>query len=469
MTQTGAPATLLIVDDERTLRFTIGEWARDAGFRAVEAENGRDAVTAVREQGVDVVLLDLKLGNEDGLQVLKRLREEDSALPVIMLTGHGGVQHAVEAIRIGAYDFVEKKPPYLEHLEVVVRRALEHARLRREVDHHRSGGNEPPQLLGEGAALKEVLRKLERAAKSPSETSTVLLLGETGVGKELMARFVHQKSPRQGGPFVDMNCSAIPEQLLESLLFGHEKGAFTDAKTFRKGLLDIAEQGTLFLDEIGEMSTALQSKLLRVLENRTFRRVGGHVDIRADVRVIAATHRDLKKLVADGRFREDLYYRLNVVPIVMPPLRERPDDIELLANHFIASISRDLGRSPAKLTPEALRAFQGYGWPGNVRELRNTIERVLLLEAETEIRAEDLPSEIAGGGGGGIPGEGAHPFPPGMVRPLAEIERMAIHHALGVCEGNKTRAAQLLGISRQTLRSKLKEFQMDDDNEGEDA
>ncbi len=466
MTQSGAPS-LLIVDDERTLRFAIGEWARDAGFRAVEAESGRDAVAAAREQGIDVVLLDLKLGDEDGLQVLRRLREEDPTLPVIMLTGHGGVQHAVEATRLGAYDFIEKRPPYLEHLEVVVRRALEHARLRRELDHHRQGGTEGQPLLGQSAGLLDVLRRLEKAAKSPS--ATILLHGETGVGKELMARYLHQKSPRANGPFVDLNCSAIPEQLLESMLFGHEKGAFTDAKHFRKGLLDLADQGTLFLDEIGEMSTPLQSKLLRVLETRVFRRVGGHVDITADVRVIAATHRDLKKLVAEGRFREDLYFRLNVVPIVMPPLRERPDDIELLANHFIARISRDLGRSPAKLTPEALRAFQGYAWPGNVRELRNTIERILLLEADTEIRLEHLPPEIAGGGGGGVPGEGAHPFPAGVVRPLAEIERMAIHHALGVCEGNKTRAAQLLGISRQTLRSKLKEFQIEDDGEGEDV
>jgi two-component system response regulator HydG len=462
MTQTGAPS-LLIVDDERTLRFTIGEWARDAGFRAVEAESGREAVAAARDQGIDVVLLDLKLGNEDGLEVLRRLREEDPTLPVIMLTGHGGVQHAVEATRLGAYDFIEKRPPYLEHLEVVVRRALEHARLRRELDHHRQGATEGQPLLGQSAGLQDVLRRLEKAAKSPS--ATILLHGETGVGKELMARFLHQKSPRAGGPFVDLNCSAIPEQLLESMLFGHEKGAFTDAKHFRKGLLDLADQGTLFLDEIGEMSPPLQSKLLRVLETRVFRRVGGHVDITADVRVIAATHRDLKKLVAEGRFREDLYFRLNVVPIVMPPLRERPDDIELLANHFIARISRDLGRSPAKLTPEALRAFQGYAWPGNVRELRNTIERILLLEADTEIRLEHLPPEIAGGGGGGMPGEGAHPFPVGVVRPLAEIERMAIHHALGVCDGNKTRAAQMLGISRQTLRSKLKEFQIEDDGD----
>jgi DNA-binding NtrC family response regulator len=462
MTQTGAPS-LLIVDDERTLRFTIGEWARDAGFRAVEAESGRDAVAAAREQGIDVVLLDLKLGNEDGLEVLRRLREEDPALPVIMLTGHGGVQHAVEATRLGAYDFIEKRPPYLEHLEVVVRRALEHARLRRELDHHRQGGTEGQPLLGQSAGLQDVLRRLEKAAKSPS--ATILLHGETGVGKELMARYLHHKSPRAQGPFVDLNCSAIPEQLLESMLFGHEKGAFTDAKHFRKGLLDLADQGTLFLDEIGEMSPPLQSKLLRVLETRTFRRVGGHVDITADVRVIAATHRDLKKLVAEGRFREDLYFRLNVVPIVMPPLRERPDDIELLANHFIGRISRDLGRPPAKLMPEALRAFQGYAWPGNVRELRNTIERILLLEADTEIRLEHLPPEIAGGGGGGVPGEGAHPFPAGVVRPLAEIERMAIHHALGVCEGNKTRAAQMLGISRQTLRSKLKEFQIEDDGD----
>jgi DNA-binding NtrC family response regulator len=461
---TGAPG-LLIVDDERTLRFSIGEWARDAGFRPLEAESGRAALEIVREQGVDVVLLDLKLADENGLQVLKRLREEDATLPVIMLTGHGGVEDAVQATRLGAYDFIEKKPPYLDHLEVVVRRALEHARLREEVDHHRGGQSQP--LLGTSAAIQGVLRQLEKAARSSG--TTVLLHGETGVGKELMANFVHANSPRAGGPFIDLNCGAIPEQLLESTLFGHEKGAFTDAKTYRKGMFDLADHGTLFLDEIGEMSMPLQSKLLRVLESRTFRRVGGHVDISVDVRVVAATHRDLKKMTAEGRFREDLYFRINVVSVTMPPLRDRSEDVEVLAPHFAERIGRELGRGPARIHADALRALKHYAWPGNVRELKNVIEKVLILEADDEIRLEHLPADLLADTPSGAPAPGAQPFPAGVVRPLVEIERMAILHALGVCDGNKTRAAKELGISRQTLRTKLKEFQMDTDDGEEDG
>ena len=455
--------TLLIVDDEPSLRFSIGEWARDSGLEPLEASDSRAALERLRERGADVVLLDLKLGDEDGLEVLRRLREEDPALPVIMLTGHGGVEHAVRATRLGAYDFIEKKPPYLEHLEVVVRRALEHARLKREVERLRQGTGQDQAMIGESSGLRRALQRLDKVARS--NTATVLLHGETGSGKELMARYLHDHSARAAGSFVDLNCSAIPEHLLESQLFGHEKGAFTDAKHFKKGLFDLADGGTLFLDEIGEMPMQLQSKLLRVLESRTFRRVGGQTDITVDVRVVAATHRDLPREVADGRFREDLYYRLNVVPISMPPLRERTEDLGPLADHFIRRFCGELGRPAARLHPGALEAMRGYAWPGNVRELKNVIERVVLLEAEDEIRAEHLPPEItrrAEGEPGGAP---ATPFPPGVVRPLAEIEMLAIQHALGECGGNNTRAAQLLGISRQTLRTKLKEFALEDDAE----
>jgi DNA-binding NtrC family response regulator len=455
--------TLLIVDDEPSLRFSIGEWARDSGLEALEASDSREALERLRERGADVVLLDLRLGDEDGLEVLRRLREEDPALPVIMLTGHGGVEHAVRATRLGAYDFIEKKPPYLEHLEVVVRRALEHARLKREVEHLRQGTGHDQAMIGESPGLRRALQRLDKVARS--NTATVLLHGETGSGKELMARYLHDHSARAAGSFVDLNCSAIPEHLLESQLFGHEKGAFTDAKHFKKGLFDLADGGTLFLDEIGEMPMQLQSKLLRVLESRTFRRVGGQTDITVDVRVVAATHRDLPREVQDGRFREDLYYRLNVVPISMPPLRERAEDIAPLADHFIRRFCGELGRPAVRLHPAALEAMRGYAWPGNVRELKNVIERVVLLEAEDEIRAEHLPSEITRRPDGASGGAPATPFPPGVVRPLAEIEMLAIQHALGECGGNKTRAAQLLGISRQTLRTKLKEFALEDDAE----
>ena len=406
------------------------------------------------------------------MQVLRRLREVDPVLPVVMLTGHGTVEHAVRATRLGAYDFV-LKPPDLEHLEVVLRRAMEHAHLRREVDHLRAGAAVSATLLGESAGLKLVMQQLDKVARSSA--TKVLIQGETGTGKELMARYLHGRSARAAAPFIDLNCSAIPEQLLESQLFGHEKGAFTDAKHFKKGLFDLADGGTLFLDEIGEMAPQLQSKLLRVLETRVFRRVGGHADIQVDVRIVAATHRDLKRQVAEGRFREDLYFRLNAVPISMPPLRERRDDIELLALHFIGQFCGEMGRPPARLHPAALQALADYAWPGNVRELKNVIERVLLLETEEDILPQHLPQEISAGallpsGGGAGSGAAARiptgdPFPRGVVRPLAQIEQMAIGHAIAVCEGNKTRAAQMLGISRQTLRTKLNELRMEDEPE----
>ena len=464
-TRTQSKGTLLVVDDERSLRFSIGEWARDEGYAPLEAATGREALEVVRERGVDAVVLDLKLGDEDGLRVLRDLRESDPTLPVVMLTGHGTVEQAVLAIQLGAYDFM-LKPPDLDHLGVVLDRALEHAKLRQEVTRLRESVGGRVEIVGASDSLKGALSRLERAAKASA--STVLIFGETGSGKELMARYLHDKSARAGGPFVELNCSAIPEQLLESELYGHERGAFTDAKRFRKGLFELADRGTLFLDEIGEMAPQLQAKLLRVLETRTFRRVGGAADITVDVRVVAATHRDLAKLVTEGRFREDLYFRLNVVPVAAPPLRDRTSDIQALAEHFIARFCRELGRPTAKLHPGALERLQGYRWPGNVRELRNVLERVLLLEADDDIRAEHLPSEMTIGPA--HTGAGSEPFPAGVVRPLADIEKLAIEHALRVCDGNKTRAATLLGIARQTLRTKLKEYAIGDDGEdGESA
>ena len=457
-TRTQSPHTLLIVDDERTLRFSIGEWARDAGHTPLEAADGDTALELLRERSVDAVLLDLKLGAEDGLDVLRRLRAEDPDLPVVMLTGHGTIAHAVEATRLGAFDFM-LKPPDLDHLSVVIGRALEHTRMKRELESHRREKLQP--LIGQSPALQRVLQRLDKAARSG--TATVLLFGETGSGKGLLARWMHARSPRADGPFVELNCSAIPETLLESELYGHEKGAFTDAKRFKKGLVEMAEGGTLFLDEIGEMAPALQAKLLHVLETRTFRRVGGGADISVDVRVVAATHRDLPKAVAEGRFREDLYFRLNVVPVEVPSLRDRPDDIELLSQHFAAHFCRDLGRPAVTIHPQALAALRAAPWPGNVRELRNVIERVVLLEAEDEIRPEHLPEDLRRGQAP-PPAAGAM-FAPGVVRPLAHVELAAIQHALGVCGGNKTRAATLLGISRQTLRTKLKEHALEDDGE----
>ncbi len=456
-TQTASPQSILIVDDERSIRFGISEWARDAGYQAHEAASGREALERLREHAVDAIILDLKLGDVDGLQVLKRVREEDTGVPVIMLSAHASFDHVVQAIKLGAFWFLPK-PLDTEQLGALLQLALENARLKREVELHRKERLQP--LIGDSQGLRRALQLLEKAGKS--RDATVLIHGETGAGKGLLARYLHAHSARAEGPFVELNCSAIPEQLLESELYGHEKGAFTDAKRFKKGLFELADGGTVFLDEIGEMTPGLQAKLLHVLETRTFRRVGGNADVTVDVRVVAATHRDLKKAVAEGRFREDLYFRLNVVPIVVPPLRDRVDDIRVLTDHFLQHYCRDLGRATVRVHPDALKAMLAYRWPGNVRELKNVIERVLLLEAEDEIRAEHLPSEMHGA----RPAAGdSDPFPAGVVRPLAEIERMAIEHALQVCDRNKTKAAQLLGISRQTLRTKLKEFVPDADND----
>ncbi len=464
-TATQATHTLLVVDDERSLRFSIGEWARDAGYQALEAATGAEALERVREQSVDAVLLDLRLTSEDGMDVLRRLREEDPSLPVIMLTGHGTVEHAVQATKLGAYDFMQK-PPDLDRLGVLVGRAIEHARLQREVHHLRQGTMGETAIIGESGALRRVLQRLDKAGRSG--TATVLIQGETGSGKELMARYLHAHSARGGGPFIELNCSAIPEQLLESELYGHERGAFTDAKRFRKGLFELADGGTLFLDEIGEMAPGLQAKLLRVLETRTFRRVGGSVDITVDVRVVAATHRDLKRAVAEGHFREDLFFRLNVIPIDLPALRERPEDVGVLAEQFATRFCRELGRPAARLDAAALHALERYAWPGNVRELRNVIERVILLEADDVILTSHLPAEIVHPVPRGAGEAQAGAFPPNAVTPLADVEKLAIVHALGVCGGNKTRAAQALGISRQTLRTKLKEYALGDDS-GDEA
>jgi DNA-binding NtrC family response regulator len=434
----------------------------------------------VRENAVDLAFLDLRLGREDGLDILRKLRDEAPGLPVIMLTAHGTPEHAFTAYRHGAVHFMSK-PYKLDELKERVRYEFEAAELRRDkekLEGVRSDFAGQP-LLGESQELKRVLAQISKIAKL--STSTVLIRGETGAGKELVAQQIHLQSPRGQGPFVELNCSAVPENLLESELFGFEKGAFTDAKRTKKGVFEMAAQGTLFLDEIGEMSLALQAKLLKVLESKTFRRLGGTVDITVDTRVVAATNRDLKKEVENQRFREDLYFRLQVIPIEVPPLRARKSDIGMLLRHFVERFAREVGKAPQKIHPEAERLLENYAWPGNVRELRNVIERIVLLEEGEEIRPEHLPGEIVRPPSlvsGSAPGSAAAPassgggaevwFTPGVILPLAQVEMRAIQHALACEKGNKTRAAQLLGISRQTLRTKLKEHALaDGDDEAE--
>ena len=471
---------ILVVEDEQAQRETLCAFLGEE-YTMLEAGNGAEALAHVRDHAIDLVFLDLRLGREDGLEILKTLRAEEPGLPVIMLTAHGTPEHAFTAYRHGAVHFMSK-PYKLDELKERVRYEFEAAALRREKENLEGVRAEfaGQPLLGQSGELKRVLEQITKIARL--STSTVLIRGETGAGKELVAQQIHVQSPRGMGPFVELNCSAVPENLLESELFGFERGAFTDAKRTKKGVFEMAASGTLFLDEIGEMSLGLQAKLLKVLESKTFRRLGGTVDITVDTRVVAATNRELKKEVENGRFREDLYFRLQVIPIEVPPLRARTSDIPLLLRHFVDRFSREVGRAPARIHPEAERLLVAYAWPGNVRELRNVIERIVLLESDEEIRPEHLPAEIvrpatvtggagsAGVGpggtgwaaGGGLAGGSTMWFAPGVIVPLAQVEMRAIQHALGCEKGNKTRAAQALGISRQTLRTKLKEHALDE-------
>ena len=463
--EAAAGRTILVVDDERNVREMLAEGLKDDGYEVLTAAKSAEALRHLEERSVDAALLDLRLAGESGMDLLRQVRRGSPSTVTIMITGHGGVAEAVEATKLGCYQFYEKP---LDHGQIKACLlglfAGQEVRAERDALRALRGDYAGQPLIGESQALVGVLEMVKRVARSNS--ATVLVQGETGVGKELVAQQVHLESPRAEGPFVELNCSAIPENLLESELFGHERGAFTDARRAKKGVFEHASGGTVFLDEIGEMSPALQAKLLRVLETRSFRRLGGLDEIQVDTRVIAATHRDLQRMVKDSKFREDLYFRLNVVPLRVPPLRERGSDVLLLARHFAARFSRELGRSEPALTPEAERLLSAYAWPGNVRELRNVLERICLLEEGASIRPENLPPEIRS------PSRADDPAAPlwekGRVLPLTELERRAILDALESTGGNKTQAAAALGISRQTLRSKLKEYALEDRG-GDDA
>jgi two-component system response regulator AtoC len=465
VTETGHAAGVLIIDDERSLRFTLTEALRGEGFRVFDASGGEAGFAVLRDEDIDVVLLDQKLkeSGEDGLEVLKLIKRDWPDIEVIMMTAHGRFDSAVLATRLGCYQYLGK-PFELDQLVLVLRSALENRALKREVEvlKRSESGRYPMDLVeGSSPAMRRVLDELDKISAG---STTVLLRGETGAGKELMARRVHEKSPVAAGPFVEVNCSSIPENLLESELFGYEKGAFTDAKQRKKGLFELADGGTLFLDEIGEMSVNLQSKLLRVLETRSFKRVGGTSNVVVNVRIVAATNRDLKRAVAEGQFREDLYYRLAVVPVVIPPLRERIEDLPGLVEHFLRHFNRELRKSVTEVSPAALELLSAHDWPGNVRELRNVIERAILLGSGSRIEADHLPMELKGRaaakstGSEDASGLAALAARNDGILTVAEAEKYAIQVAIGRFEDNKTRAAEALGISRQTLRQKLKDY-----------
>ncbi|HEX3252780.1 MAG TPA: sigma-54 dependent transcriptional regulator [Pyrinomonadaceae bacterium] len=455
---------ILVVDDDQAIRWTLREALQSWGFESDEAGSVAAALTQFNAEAPAAVLLDIDLPDGSGLDVLRAIKREQPEAIVIMITGNVHVDNTISALRGGAYDFIGK-PINLEELRVTIRNAIEARELRREVNEVRKERAREfnfGQIVGESPAIKKMLALAAKVAES--EVSSVLLQGESGTGKDLVAKAIHYGSQRAERPFVAVNCAALPATLIESELFGYEKGAFTDAKSRKEGLFEQAEGGTLLLDEIGELELSLQAKLLRVLEEGAFRRVGGLRDIPLDVRVLAASNRDLKAESEAGRFRLDLYYRLSIIQIDIPPLRERGDDVLLLAQHYIDRIGARLKRTKkiTGLSPAAVDVFRKYKWPGNVRELRNVIERALILEDAEQITTEYLPDAIMPlqfeTSGGTRAGSAQFVLPSDGIS-LDKAELSFVEQAIERSEGNQTRAAQLLGISRDQLRYRLKKLE----------
>ena len=451
---------LLIVDDEHALREAIAERLADHGFIVEQADSGEQALQRLADFAFDILVTDLRLPGIDGAKVIDAALERYPELIAIVITGYGTVKDAVEAIKQGAADFITK-PFQFDALLHVLRSAVEQRRLKSENAYLRSQLEDRYRidgLVGQSRIMRELFQLLETVAAT---SSTVLITGETGTGKELAARAIHHNSPRRANRFVALNCSAIPETLLEAELFGHVRGAFTGAVGARQGRLEQAHKGTLFLDEVGTMSPALQSKLLRVLQEREFERVGDSHTVRIDVRVIAATHSDLAKMVAEGTFREDLYYRLNVIPVQLPPLRDRREDIPLLVQHFLQKLSADSGRTTVTISQDALRRLMSYHWPGNIRQLENAVERALAFsQGRTQIDVHDLTTDIqqqpaaADSSDVWFPDDGLD-----FARYIETVELSLIRRSLERTQGNKRQAAKLLNLKRTTLIEKLKRLE----------
>ncbi|HZQ71051.1 MAG TPA: sigma-54 dependent transcriptional regulator [Terriglobales bacterium] len=479
-----ASEKILVVDDERLVRWSLRQKCEEWGYHVAEAETGEAALKLAQHESPDLILLDVRLPDMSGLEVLEQMKKNGDARAVIMITADPQLDDVKHALKLGAYDFVGK-PLDFEELGVAIKNALETTRLRHEVQslrgevRRRTGYHEVIGVSGKMTELMNFVRKV-----AASEATTILIQGESGTGKDLIAKAIHYESVRQEKPFVAINCSAIPETLMEAELFGHEKGAFTDAKQMKKGLFEMADGGTLFLDEIGELSPLLQAKLLRVLEDQVIRRVGGVRDMQVDVRVIAASNRDLEKAVRENQFRQDLYYRLAIIAIFIPPLRDRKDDIAPLVEFFIDRYNRKFKKSVRGITEETRRLLLGHNWPGNVRELKNSIERAMILEDEPLLRPIYLPFSVAESGGltafeRTTPSDGGQQLSNGRMLPrlyipeggtsLEEMERAMVELAMRQADGNQTHAARLLDISRDALRYKLKKFGLihgDDDVEG---
>jgi two-component system response regulator HydG len=443
---------ILVVDDEQSHRTMLKAVLTKEGYDIFEADDGLSGIGAVENESFDLILMDIRMTDMDGLEALGQIKKMSPSIPVIMMTAYASIKTAVEALKSGAYDYLTK-PLDIDELKILIKKALEHYRLQEEnvfLKERLADRFDFSKIIGKSRRMKELFENLSLIAPSDA---TVLIYGESGTGKELVANAIHQNSPRVEKPFIKVSCAALPETLLESELFGHERGAFTGALSRKAGRFQLADGGTLFLDEVNVMSSTTQVKLLRVLQEREFEPLGSTKTVHVDIRLIAATNKELEAEVKEGRFREDLFYRLNVVPIHLPPLRERKEDIPLLAEHFFKLYQEKDRKSIKGFLPKTIDALMRYDWPGNIRELENVIERAILLCRSDYVSPEDLPPPLQGERGGEKP---LVCIPPGMT--LEEVERETIIQTLEETGGNRTQTAQILGISRKTLQNKLKEY-----------
>jgi len=448
---------VLIVEDEKLIRWSLRQKFESCGYRVVDVETGGGALESIAEDAFDLIMLDYKLPDMTGLEVLRKVRETDRDVVVIMMTAFSSVESAVDAIKLGAYDYIAK-PFEIDQVLHLVGKALETTKLRREVRELRRHLDHEygiDRIIGQAPCMIELFKVIEQVAASSA--STVFLRGDSGTGKDLIARVIHYNSDRAPRPFMNITCTALSETLLESELFGHERGAFTDAKTTKKGLFELADGGTIFLDEVGDMPLGLQAKLLRFLEDRVFRRVGGTVELSVDVRVIAATNRDVEKAIEEGKFREDLLYRLNVIPIELPLLRDRGDDVRLLAQHYVFEFAQEFRKPISNIDDKVYEKLTGYGWPGNVRELRNVLERAVLLSSSETLMVDDIAlgrndrtaARTSDAMSLALPDEGLD---------LRKIEERLIRQALKRTKNNQTQAAKLLHLTRDAFRYRLEKL-----------
>lgn len=448
---------ILVVDDEQLIRWSLEKSLMKHGFLVQTAESGEHALEIIAKDTPDLVLLDISMPGIDGLRTLEEIKKNDPSVAVIMITALGVLETAVKAMQLGAFDYIHK-PFNMDELFVVIQKALENRALKQEVEHLRRENKRTfgmGEIIAESQHMRDVMDVVNKIARS--DAGTVLVQGESGTGKELIARALHEGSNRADMPFMAINCAAVPETLLESELMGHEKGAFTDAKTQKKGLFEMANGGTVFLDEIGDMQMGMQAKLLRVLEERSFRRVGGSKDVKVDVRIIAATNKELLQGIEDGSFRKDLYYRIQVIPIYLPPLRERRDDILPLARFFVERFNQEFGKQVKGFTPQAERYLQAYDWPGNIRELRNIIEREVILEDAEHLNLTTIPRTP----GGGLIQEGAGRYDyvlPSDGVDIELVEKQLIEQALELCGNNQSQAARKLNLGIDAFRYRMKKF-----------